>query len=203
CASWSARNAGGVVHAKDLLHTLRNQPAKFDVRSVMRPVYFIPETKDLDDLLAEFKRSKTQLAVVKDEYGGTAGMVTIEDLLEEIVGEISDEYDYEEPFVQVIDDNKILINARMYIDDLNEELNLKIPESEEYETVGGFVFDLFGHQPEEGDMVSYENLDFVVEKIDGGRLHSIMLIKTDRPIEPLEDEQNGITSKGKNGTQKG
>ena len=183
-------NIIGAVHAKDLLGVLRHRTDNFDVRSVLREVYFIPETKDLDDLLAEFKRSNIQMAIVRDEYGGTAGLVTIEDLLEEIVGEIQDEYDREEPMIQMVDETHATVNARMYVDDLNEQMELAIPESDEYDTIGGFVFDLFGRQPEQNETVSYSNLDFIVEKIDGGRLERISIIKTDRPVEP-EEEVNG------------
>ncbi|MGB9619594.1 MAG: hemolysin family protein, partial [Armatimonadota bacterium] len=181
----------GVVHAKDLLPILRQEKRPFDIRAVMREAYFIPETKDVDELLAEFKRGNIQMAIVRDEYGGTAGLVTVEDLLEEIVGEIRDEYDVEEPLIQVVDQDHAIVNARMNVDDLNEQMNLDIPESEEYETIGGFVFDLFGRQPNEGETVSYANLDFTVEKVENGRLHTIAVTRTDRPVEPEENHSNG------------
>jgi len=181
----------GVVHAKDLLPILRQEKRPFDIRAVMREAYFIPETKDVDELLAEFKRGKIQMAIVRDEYGGTAGLVTVEDLLEEIVGEIRDEYDVEEPLIQVIDEDHAIVNARMSVDDLNEQMNLDIPESEEYETIGGFVFDLFGRQPNEGETVSYANLEFTVQKVEDGRLHTIAVTRTDRPIEPENGGTNG------------
>jgi len=179
-------NILGVVHAKDLLPVLKEGLRDFDVRQVMRPAYFIPENKPVDELLAEFKRSKIQMAIVKDEYGGTAGLVTIEDLLEEIVGEIQDEYDVEELMIDVIDGNAAVVNARMSIDDLNEQMGLNLPESDEYETVGGFVFGLFGTQPGEGDSVSWENVTFTVERLQGGRLHKIRVVRTPRP-EPSEE----------------
>lgn len=163
----------GVVHAKDLLPVLKEDLCSFDIRQVMRPAYFIPETKKVDELLAEFKRSKIQMAIVRDEYGGTAGLVTLEDLLEEIVGDIMDEYDVEELMIDVIDENTAIANARMNIDDLNEQMNLHMPESEDYETIGGFVFGLFGRQPNEGESIQYEDMVFTVEKTEGGRLHKI------------------------------
>jgi len=192
-------NIIGVIHAKDLLPVLRQDKQLFDIRAVMREAYFIPETKDVDELLAEFKRGNVQMAIVRDEYGGTAGLVTVEDLLEEIVGEIRDEYDIEEPLIDVVDDNHAFVSARMSIDDLNEQMNLDIPESEEFETIGGFVFDLFGHQPNEGEIITWDNIDFVVQSLEGGRLHRIEVIRTDRLRESIE-EANG-KSKRDNGTR--
>ncbi len=188
-------NILGVVHAKDLLPVLRQEKRTFDMGAVMREAYFIPETKDVDELLAEFKRGNVQMAIVRDEYGGTAGIVTVEDLLEEIVGEIRDEYDIEEPLIHVLDADHALVSARMNVDDLNEQMEMDIPESEEYETIGGFVFDLFGRQPGEGEMISWSNLDFVVQTLEGGRLDRIQVIRTDRPKE--EPENNGSNGKSK------
>lgn len=192
----------GVVHAKDLLPVLRREPRAFDIKQVMREAYFIPETKDVDELLAEFKRGKLQMAIVRDEYGGTAGLVTVEDLLEEIVGEIRDEYDVEEPMIHTVDEDRALVSARMSVDDLNELMNLNIPESEEYETIGGFVFDLFGRQPEQGETISWSNLDFVVASVEEGRLQRIEVIRTDRPVEPEDSSGSGGSSSSGNGPGK-
>ena len=188
-------NIIGVVHAKDLLPVLRQEKRTFDIRAVMREAYFIPETKDVDELLAEFKRGNVQMAIVRDEYGGTAGIVTVEDLLEEIVGEIRDEYDVEEPLIEVLDADHAIVSARMSVDDLNEQMGLDIPESEEYETIGGFVFDLFGRQPNEGETISWSNLDFVVQTLEGGRIDRIQVIRTDRPRE--ESDANGANAKSR------
>jgi putative hemolysin len=197
-------NIVGVVHAKDLLPILRKPTRSFDIKSVMRPAYFIPETKPVDELLADFKRGNVQMAIVRDEYGGTAGLVTVEDLLEEIVGEIRDEYDVEEPLIQIIDENHAIVNARMRVDELNEQMNLGIPESEEYDTVGGFVFDLFGRQPNEGEMVSYENVDFIVREIENGRLRTIEIIRTERPPQTEQEESTSNNGKTKsNGLSNG
>ncbi len=187
----------GVVHAKDLLPVLRQDKRLFDMQTVMRQAYFIPESKDVDELLAEFKRGNVQMAIVRDEYGGTAGLVTVEDLLEEIVGEIRDEYDVEEPLIDVMDQDHAMVSARMNIDDLNEQMETDIPESEEYETIGGFVFDLFGRQPEEGELICWSNLDFIVHSLEGGRLDRIEVIRTDRPKESEDDcaETNGKAKK--------
>ncbi|MCX8053030.1 MAG: hemolysin family protein [Armatimonadetes bacterium] len=193
----------GIVHAKDLLPILRQDKRLFDIKAVMREAYFIPETKDVDELLAEFKRGNIQMAIVRDEYGGTAGLVTLEDLIEEIVGEIRDEYDVEEPLIQIIDEDHAIVNARMSVDDLNEQMKFDIPESEDYETIGGFVFDLFGRQPNEGETISYSNLDFKVEKVEDGRLRTISVTRTDRPIEPSEHEFNGGNGKSKANSHNG
>jgi putative hemolysin len=188
-------NIIGIVNAKDLLPILRHDKHDVSIREVMRDAYFIPETKDLDELLAEFKTRNTQMAIVRDEYGGTAGLVTVEDLLEEIVGEIRDEYDVEEPLIAVIDETRAVVSARMSVGDLNDQMNLCIPESEEYDTIGGFVFDLFGRQPEEGECVSWNDLDFVVKDVEAGRLQKIEVIRTDRPFEPDEASSGGSNGK--------
>lgn len=188
-------NIVGVVNAKDLLPILSNGVQDFDIRSVMREAYFIPETKDIDELLAEFRHGHIQMAIVRDEYGGTAGLVTVEDLIEEIVGEIRDEYDVEEPLIHSIDENRAIVSARMSVDDLNEHMHLDIPESEEYDTIAGFVFDLFGRQPQEGEVISWSNLDFVVTEVDSGRLQKIEVIRTDR--QPDDDTSSGQSGNGK------
>jgi len=196
-------NIIGVVHAKDLLPVLRQDKRVFDIRAVMRDAYFIPETKDVKELLAEFKRGNIQMAIVRDEYGGTAGLVTFEDLLEEIVGEIRDEYDIEEPLIEVIDEDHAIVSARINIDDFNDQMEFDIEESEDYETIGGFVFDLFGRQPNEGEVISWSNLDFKVIEVDAGRLQRIEITRTDRS--PSDDEESaGVKSRsnGHNGKRK-
>ena len=169
----------GVVHAKDLLNVLRLGAADFDIRSVMREAFFIPETKDVDDLLREFRKRNTQMAIVKDEYGGTAGLVTVEDLLEEIVGDIRDEYDVEEPLMETIDEHTTIIDAKMHIDEFNEALGEELPESEEFDTVGGYVFDLLGHQPVDGEEVIQGHTKFTVETTDGCRISRIKVERLD------------------------
>ncbi len=177
-------NVLGVVHAKDLLTFLvKGRVDDFDARKVMREAYFIPGSKDVDELLAEFQRDNIQLAIVRDEYGGTAGLVTVEDLLEEIVGEIRDEYDIsEEPMVQTLPDDQYLVNARMRVDELNEQMGSSFPEDEDYETIGGFVFDLFGHQPSPGDVIKFKNLELEVAEMDSGRIQKIRVRKSDADI---------------------
>ena len=137
----------GVLYAKDLLRLDPDQP--FEAAKVMRSALFIPETKLLRDLLHQFQEQKVHIAVVLDEYGGTAGLITIEDILEELVGEIVDEYESEEPVaIRRIDENTVEVDARMRIEDLNDELRLELPEDQDYETIGGFVFSTLGKIPQ-------------------------------------------------------
>ena len=164
----------GIVHAKDLLPALARGERALELRSVMRLPLIVPENRRVDDLLDEFRRSSVQLAVVQDEYGGTAGLVTIEDLLEELVGEIQDEYDQEEPLLQTLAQGQYRVDARMGIDDLNDCLGLSLPH-EDFDTVGGFVFGLLGRQPVVGASVHYEGAEFLVEKTDGRRVDKIRL----------------------------
>lgn len=173
----SIDNIIGIVHAKDLLRALHENGGKtITIRELMRPPYFIPENKMVDELLAEFKRSKIQMAIVVDEYGGTAGLVTIEDLLEEIVGDIMDEYDVEEPMIEVIDEFTTIVDARTPIDEINEQMELELPE-EEFDTIGGFVFGLLGKQPQQGESVHYDSVDLIIEKTDGHRIEKVKIIK--------------------------
>ncbi len=176
----------GIVHAKDLLPALARGERAVDLRAVMRLPLIVPENRRVDELLDEFRRSSVQLAVIQDEYGGTAGLVTIEDLLEELVGEIQDEYDQEDPMLLPLGPGVWRIDARMAIDDLNEHLDLDLPHSD-FDTIGGFVFGQVGRQLEEGESVHYEELEFVVEKTDGRRVDKLRLILR-LDDEPLPEE---------------
>jgi CBS domain containing-hemolysin-like protein len=147
----------GVLYAKDLL--LLDQNGHFDPTGTMRKVPFVPESKAISDLLQELREQKVHLAIVLDEYGGTAGLVTIEDILEELVGEIADEYEAPEPDpMQRIDEYTFEVDARVHIDELNEELRIELPEDQEYDTIGGFVFSTLGKIPEQGEELEYENI---------------------------------------------
>ena len=164
----------GIVHAKDLLPALARGERTLDLRPLMRLPLVVPENRRIDDLLDEFRRSSVQMAIIQDEYGGTAGLVTIEDLLEELVGEIQDEYDQEDAQFQTLEPGVYRIDARMAIDDLNDLLDLDLPH-EDFDTIGGFVFGQFGRQPEVGETVQYENLEFTVEKTDARRVDQVKL----------------------------
>ena len=171
-------NIVGLIYAKDLLAEIGKNPVDFKLREKMREVYFVPETKPLRVLLHEFQNQKLHIAIVLDEYGGTAGIVTLEDILEELVGEIADEYEETptEP-MKKIDQNTIETDARTYIDDLNDEFDLNLPEDEDYETIGGFVFSRLGYIPKEGESFDYENLKFTIASAEARKIKRIKIQK--------------------------
>ncbi|MBU0718883.1 MAG: hemolysin family protein [Planctomycetes bacterium] len=151
----------GVLYAKDLLS--RDQDSPFAVTAIMRNVLFVPESKLVRDLLREFQSKKVHIAVILDEYGGTAGLVTIEDIIEELVGEIADEYEKSTPApLRRIDDHSVEVDARMSIDDLNDQLGIALPEDESYETIGGFVFSAMGKVPQTGERCAHGNVGIQV-----------------------------------------
>ena len=159
-------NIIGILYAKDLLqHVTQSEPP--ELRSVMREPYFVPETKSLDDLLREFKARKVHLAVALDEYGGTAGLITIEDILEEIVGEIADEYDRIEPdMLRRVDQRTVEADGRLHIDELNDAMELELPEDGDYDTVAGLVFSELGYIPTEGESLEAHGARFTVLAAD-------------------------------------
>ncbi|MGB2986024.1 MAG: hemolysin family protein [Phycisphaerae bacterium] len=164
----------GVLYAKDLLQCEDNTP--FKLTTLMRKVFFIPESKLVRDLLREFQAQKLHIAVVLDEYGGTAGLVTIEDILEELVGEIRDEYDPAAPAeLKRIDENTAEIDARMRIDDLNDQFNIELPEDEDYETLGGFVFSRMGKIPKVGERCEHNNIAIQVIAAEPRRITRLRL----------------------------
>jgi magnesium and cobalt transporter len=161
-------NIIGILYVKDLLKLLIATHKKaFHLKKILHEPYFVPETMTLDELLLEFKRRKLHIAVVVDEYGGINGIVTLEDILEEIVGEINDEFDsIEKPEIEKISKNVYDIDPRMPISEFNEKLNLDISQ-EGVDTIGGYVFDLFGKIPEKGETVRDGNLQFTIKDING------------------------------------
>jgi magnesium and cobalt transporter len=168
-------NIAGILYVKDLLNFIIEKPKKFVLKKLLHKPLFIPETMPLDELLFEFKKKRQHLAIVVDEYGGVAGMVTMEDILEEIVGEINDEFDEKElPEIVKISKNNYEIDSRMSIDNLNNELNIALP-SEEFDTVSGLIFDLFGRIPKKDEVIEYNDMTFKVIDIKGTRLNRIRL----------------------------
>jgi len=189
----------GMLYAKDLLLFL-NVPQKIaTIQDIIRKPFYVKETMTLRDLLHEFQAQKVHAAVVHDEYGGTAGLVTIEDILEELVGEIEDEYEVKQQDVPLKRLNKMVyeIDARYHVDELNEKLDLTLPEDEDYETVGGFSFATLGYIPKEGQTFEYGRVHFTVVNIEGRRINRIRLKLTPEPT-PLESKTDGAIDETEN-----
>ena len=179
----------GILHVRDLFSALNDQGfANVKIEDLLRTAYIVPETKDLAALLADFRRTNFHMAVVVDEYGTMAGLVTLEDLLEEIVGEIEDEFDLPDESVEHVDDNTVRIDGTFPIDDFNERFGIELP-IEDYHTVAGFVFGLLGRAAEEGDEVEYNGLRFRVLETEGSRIEKIEVQFIEPPARPHEDDQ--------------
>lgn len=164
----------GILYAKDLL-SYALSGTTLNLTSIARKAYFIPENLKIDDLLRELRKRRLHIAIVVDEYGGTSGLVTMEDIIEEIVGEIEDEYDTEPPPILELSAGSYMVNGPVTISDLNEQLGLRIPE-ERFETVGGLIYDLVGSLPEKGQIVKYHNIKFVVHRVEGQRIVKVKLM---------------------------
>jgi CBS domain containing-hemolysin-like protein len=171
-----ADNVTGVLYAKDLLKRIHESGDHGQVVQLTRAPLFVPEQKKVAELLREMQKERVHMAIVIDEYGGTAGLVTIEDLIEEIVGEIVDEYDQEEPLVEPLDESSIRVDAKMPIDEVNDLLGVELPH-EEWDTVGGLVFGLTGRVPLAGETVRFDSLDFKTERVSGRRIQKVVITK--------------------------
>ncbi|HET7264148.1 MAG TPA: hemolysin family protein [bacterium] len=182
----------GVVYVRDLLPALRQGRLDQTVGEMQRPPFFVPDAKKVDELFREMQRRKISMAIVVDEYGGTAGVVTMEDLLEEIVGEIQDEYDLEEKPIQLIDDRTAVVNGRTHIDEVNEILGLQLP-TEDVDTIGGLVYALAGHVPVQGETVSLAGAELRVERALGQRITKVRITRQTAPPAPQEAEVSGRT----------
>lgn len=178
-------NVIGILYVKDILRNLL-KGHEINVAELIRKPFFVPESKRLDSLLREFKRRKVHIAVAVDEYGGVSGIVCLEDIIEEIVGEIQDEFDNEEEDILQIGDGVYLCDARIDIGDLNEQANLHLPD-EDFDTLGGFVFDLFGKIPVKYEKVSYGDIDFIIQEMDGHKIMSVKIV-TKQKSESKENE---------------
>ena len=175
----------GILYAKDLLPFLKESSAEPpDMRTLLRTPVFVPESMTIDDLLHEFQRRKVHIAIVLDEYGGTAGLVTIEDLLEEIVGEIQDEYDVEEPLVESLGEDRARVDGRASVDDLLDEFDMRLTleDEDEYDTVGGLVYHRIGGVPVPGDEIRVDGLRLTVESTDGRRVGKVLVVR-ERPVD--------------------
>jgi CBS domain containing-hemolysin-like protein len=174
----------GILYAKDLMRAVRDRRGEVAVRELVRTARYVPETKRVAELMPEMQKEKTHMAIVVDEHGGTSGLVTLEDLIEELVGEIVDEYDVEEAPIEPLPGGDVRVNARMPIDELNELLDAEFPEGD-YDTVGGLVYFLLGHVPSEGETVDYDGRRLRAERVQGRRIGRVRISK----LEPVSDRE--------------
>src|SRR5437867_8189508 len=184
-------NVVGFVFAKDVLKALYQGKAEMPLTDIVRPAHFVPESKKVADLLREMQQEKFHIALVTDEYGSVSGLVTLEDLLEELVGEITDEYDREEPPVVDLGNGMYRVDGRLGIGEVNELLDSELPD-EEWDTVGGLMLGLLGSIPEQGEEVTYQNLVFKAEKVNGRRIAKVLI--TRKPQEAEQPSPAGATA---------
>ncbi len=173
----SVDNIRGIIHAKDLLPYLNQPGARPSLESLARPVIFVPDSKPINDMLKEFQTQRTHMAIVVDEYGGTVGLVTLEDVIEEIVGEIQDEYDEEPLLVRQTGQETWLVDAKIGIEELNEALGLNLPTEEGYDTLGGFLLQRMGHLPQQKEEVRDGEVVFVIERVVKRRIKRVRITK--------------------------
>lgn len=178
----------GIAHAKDLMRYMINGQTRPSLRDVLRPAYVVPESKKVQELLTEMKQRHISIAIVVDEYGGVAGLATIEDLIEEIVGEIRDEFDVEEEPIQEISANEAIVDGGFSIDELNEKFGMEV-EKEDYDSVGGFIANELGRMPSVGDSVSANGVSMKVLSVAGRRVKKVRVTKN--PHEPEQQSSNG------------
>ena len=174
-------NVVGILYIKDIFaRSPQLDLNNFSIEAVMRKPYFVPDSKHIDSLLREMKARRVHIAVVVDEYGGVSGIVSLEDVIEEIVGEIRDEFDAEQDEIIRIRDNTYLCDARVPIVELNSKLNLELPH-DDFDTLGGFVFDLFGKIPVHYEKQAFNGSDFIIQEMRGNRIESVKVVLADEP----------------------
>jgi CBS domain containing-hemolysin-like protein len=181
-------NMIGIVYAKDVLKALHQGKHDSPLREIVREVHFVPESKKVADLLREMQRDKFHIAMVTDEYGSVVGLVTLEDLLEELVGEIADEYDTDEPGIEEVGDGMYRVDGKMSIDEVNEILDVELP-AEEWDTIGGLMLGLLGSIPGEGQEVTFLNLTFKAERVIGRRISKILITRNEDEESETADSQ--------------
>jgi CBS domain containing-hemolysin-like protein len=194
-------NVEGLLYAKDLLPYLREGRTDVPLNSIQRAAYFVPETKKASELLPDLQQRRVHMAVVVDEYGGMAGLVTIEDIVEEIVGEIQDEYDSEEPFVEFVGDTEYVFDARVDLDDLNRLMDVALP-TDESDTLGGFIYSVLGKVPVVGDQVAFEDMEFTVQSVAGRRIKKVRVERSGMEPYGEPEEEPDSDSRG-NGNKNG
>lgn len=180
----------GIINAKDLLTLFTQGDQDVDIIELARPPIYVPESKKIDALLRLFQKERQHMAIVVDEYGGTSGVVTLEDIIEEIVGEIRDEYDKETSLYRKIDDNTLIVNAKIDIDALNELIAINIPESDDYETLGGFILEKTGSLPKENEIVRHEDYLLKMERVEKNRILNIRITYEPLPQSSHDNSQN-------------
>ena len=177
----SIDNIVGILHIKDLIPMIKKRSySDFNIMKLVNEPYFVPQQKKVNELLQELRTERIHMAVVVDEYGGTAGIVTLEDVIEEIVGEIQDEYDKEAPPVKQIDENNYLVSGSILIDDLNEELDIHLPEEDGVDTLAGFLLSQFGSVPKTKNTITWNDFKFVVERVFNHRVERVRIIKKEQ-----------------------
>jgi len=177
----SIDNIVGILYLKDLLPFIRKRnQVDFDLVKLVHPPYYIPEQKRINELLREFQKERIHMAVVVDEYGGTSGIVTLEDVIEEIVGEIQDEYDSETPPLQKINNSTFSVDASMQLDEINDELKLDLPTEEGVDTLAGFLLGQFGSVPKTKETLAYNGFEFIIEKATKKRIEKVRIIIKDK-----------------------
>jgi CBS domain containing-hemolysin-like protein len=169
----------GIIYAKDVLKALHQGKQNAPLLDLARPAHFVPESKRVAELLRNMQEEKFHIAMVTDEYGSVSGLVTLEDLLEELVGEIRDEYDREEPQMEPVDENTYRVTGRLPIDEVNELFDVKLPQ-EEWDTVGGLMYGLLGAVPKQGESVQFENLTFTAERVLGRRINKVLISRREQ-----------------------
>lgn len=182
----TADNIIGLLYAKDLLKYWGTDASAFDLRKTLRVPYYIPETKNLEELLQEFRRKRVHMAVVIDEYGGTSGLVTIEDLLEQIVGDIQDEYDLEEERLVPQPDGSVVVDARLPVEELEQHFGIQV-EREMFDTVGGLIFQLTGRIPRAGEEMDTDDLHMTILDADERKIRSVRITRSEKVEEGTEE----------------
>jgi CBS domain containing-hemolysin-like protein len=179
-------NVVGILHSKDLLKLLGKAPESKIPLDILRKPFFVPENRRVSDLLKDLQEKMTHLAIVTDEYGGTAGIITVEDILEEIVGEIMDEHDYDEPMLEVLDDGSLVVDARLEVEKLGEQLKIDLPEGG-FESVGGFLIHLVGRIPEVNEKVLFQDIEMIIRKGNQRRIEEVLITRKDEKGSPGEE----------------
>jgi CBS domain containing-hemolysin-like protein len=167
-------NVIGILYVKDVLQCLVRNDG-FDIRSLLRKPFFVPHSKHIDELLRELRRRRVHIAVVVDEYGGVSGIVCMEDIIEEIIGDIQDEFDNEQEDVLKLGEDSYLCDARVNLEDLSEEIGVVLPV-EDFDTLGGFVFDLFGKIPVKYEKAVFNGHDFIIQDMEGHKINTVKIV---------------------------